>query len=75
MGMGRTYFLCLVVNGEERRYKLDSSVTACLEIFAPPFAEIIGKIRRHLLPGPLIWHENHIKPALRLMEIERAARA
>ena len=27
----------------ERRYTLDSSVTACLEMFATPFAKIMGK--------------------------------
>jgi uncharacterized protein (DUF39 family) len=34
----RTYFLCHIVNGEERRYNVDSSVTSCLKVFATAFA-------------------------------------
>jgi hypothetical protein len=36
MPMVRTYFLCHIVNGEERRYNLDSSVTSCLGMLHCP---------------------------------------
>ena len=32
MCLVRTYFLCHIVNGEERRYTVDSSVTSCLKV-------------------------------------------
>jgi len=41
MRMVKTSFLCRIVNGKERRYCLDSSVTSCLEIFAPPFVSFV----------------------------------
>ena len=75
----RTYFLCHIVNGEEKRYNVDSSVTSCLKVFATAlaahheqnhvtcFAERRKKRVRPLLPGPLILQVNHMKPAVRPM--------